>query len=292
MRVSRRDFLGCALTGLTYATVPKNIFIPGRRSKTLKFAYLTDLHASEEHYVESAYERIFEALKKEKVDLILGGGDWITEGNFITISQAKKRFERFNSFWSALPGQKILIPGNHDFVKSSPESLPDLSLYQTIFGPINTSIDLSGTRLLTLQSLTFSINKNLPYTGEVSKQQLKWLSLELDKIGSETPIILLLHVPLVTMLYQQTEGATAPAPIDKVVRNNLKVLEMFKAHNLSLVLQGHLHINEFMRWNQTTFITGGALCGKWWQGSNFGTPPGFGIVTMGVSGVEWSYRTY
>jgi Icc protein len=47
-----------------------------------------------------------------------------------------------------------------------------------------------------------------------------------------------------------------------------------------------------LRWRSTTFVTGGAVCGKWWRGRWYGTPEGFGIVTLRRDRVDWEYRTY
>ena len=73
---------------------------------------------------------------------------------------------------------------------------------------------------------------------------------------------------------------------------NIDVLDLFKEHNLVLVLQGHLHVTEMLRWQNTTFITGGALSGKWWRGSYHGTPEGFNIVTLRGDRIEWEYLNY
>jgi 3',5'-cyclic-AMP phosphodiesterase len=100
------------------------------------------------------------------------------------------------------------------------------------------------------------------------------------------------HVPLLTSFYQATEGATAPAPRNRVVVNSAEVLRLFDAHNLLLVLQGHLHVNEMIRRRNTTFITGGAVAGKWWRGPWHGTEEGFGVVTLRSGRVDWEYVDY
>ena len=69
-------------------------------------------------------------------------------------------------------------------------------------------------------------------------------------------------------------------------------MELFDRHNLLLVLQGHLHVDEMIRWRGTTFITGGAVCGKWWRGAWHGTREGFGTVTLRRGRVEWEYHSY
>ena len=77
-----------------------------------------------------------------------------------------------------------------------------------------------------------------------------------------------------------------------MVVNSREVLELFEDHNLLLVLQGHLHGEEMLRWRGTTFITGGALCGKWWRGSWHGTDAGYGLVTIRHDRVDWEYHGY
>jgi len=98
------------------------------------------------------------------------------------------------------------------------------------------------------------------------------------------------HMPLITSFYQATAGQGKVGPPNRVVTNNLEVLEAFAKHRLHLVLQGHLHVNEILRWRDTTFITGGAVSGKWWRGEYFGTREGFGVVTLSKDKIDWEYR--
>jgi len=77
-----------------------------------------------------------------------------------------------------------------------------------------------------------------------------------------------------------------------VVVNNREVLARFEGHNLILVLQGHLHVNEMLRWRNTTFLTGGAVCGKWWRGVWHGTDAGFGVLKLRGDHVDWEYIDY
>ena len=74
--------------------------------------------------------------------------------------------------------------------------------------------------------------------------------------------------------------------------NNREVLERFRDHNLVLVLQGHAHVKELLRWRETTFITGGAICARWWRGPYYGTKEGFCVVELGPDGIEWEYVDY
>ncbi len=75
---------------------------------------------------------------------------------------------------------------------------------------------------------------------------------------------------------------------DKFEKRNLAQA----AAQLQLVLQGHLHVREEVRWGGTTFLTGGAVSGAWWRGAFHGTPPGFNVITLSDDRVECEYRAY
>jgi hypothetical protein len=77
-----------------------------------------------------------------------------------------------------------------------------------------------------------------------------------------------------------------------MVINNSEVLDLFAGHSLLLVLQGHLHAEEMVRWRGTNFITGGAVCGNKWQGPRYRAPEGFGVVTLRPDRVDWKYKSY
>ena len=121
---------------------------------------------------------------------------------------------------------------------------------------------------------------------------MDWLRQDLGRTPKDQPIVVVLHIPLLTTFYQATQGATAAAPPGRVVVNNLDVLDAFTDHNLALVLQGHLHVAERLQWRNTTFITGGAICGRWWRGPWQGTPEGFNVITLRDGRIEWEYLAY
>ena len=99
-------------------------------------------------------------------------------------------------------------------------------------------------------------------------------------------------MPLVTAFYSNTVGNKDAPPPNRVMVNNKEIFRLFRKHNLILVMQGHLHVNEIIQWPRITFITGGAVCGKWWRGSYFGTGEGFNAITLRHDRVEWEYLGY
>ena len=115
---------------------------------------------------------------------------------------------------------------------------------------------------------------------------------DLSTVSKEAPIVLLTHMPLLSSFYNATQGAAFAARPNRVVVNNRDVFEALKNHNPILVLQGHLHVKELIRWQNTTFITGGAICGKWWRGAWYGTKEGFSVLTLNGNRVDWQYIDY
>ena len=132
----------------------------------------------------------------------------------------------------------------------------------------------------------------MKYKGMISDEELEWLKGDIAQLSSDTPIILVTHIPFMTSFYQGTSGSTSPVPENRVVVNNLEVLKLFQEKNLLLVLQGHLHMEEVLKVFGTTFITGGAVCAKWWRGPWFGTEEGIGLVTLEDNKVDWKYIDY
>ena len=77
-----------------------------------------------------------------------------------------------------------------------------------------------------------------------------------------------------------SELTTIAAPAGRVVVNNRDVIDLFKEHNLLLVLQAHMHASESLFWKGTTYITNGAVSGQWWRGPWKGFEEGFTVITL------------
>ena len=123
-------------------------------------------------------------------------------------------------------------------------------------------------------------------------EELEWLKQDLSRIPRGTPIILVTHMPLLSVFYAATMGATFAAKKNRLVVNNRDVLKIIRQHNVILVLQGHLHVNELIVWQHTKFILGGAICGKWWRGPWHCTEEGFSLITLSGNHVAWEYIDY
>ena len=112
------------------------------------------------------------------------------------------------------------------------------------------------------------------------------------KAGKEKQIVLVSHIPLYSAATFFRGNSLAANTPGLVTDNSHEVLEICEPYNLKTVLQGHLHIVEDIGWKETRFITGGAVCGRWWEGAYFGFPEGFVIVDVKGDDFSWQYATF
>lgn len=242
--------------------------------------------------------KVVEAINATHSDVIIGGGDLITDGFTSDLRSAAPRWDVYMGMHRGITGEHHTVIGNHDLVGvrpsdgSSPAADPR-SAYKQRLGLSQTfyAFDALGYRIILLDSVRISGDEH-GYHGWVAQEQQEWLKELLSRTSREMPIVLALHIPLVTAFFGATQGDHTTVRPNRVVVNNVDVLEIFAEHNLVLVLQGHLHISEYLRLNNTTFITGGAVSGGWWRGPYHGTGEGFNVVTLHSDRVKWEYVAY
>jgi 3',5'-cyclic AMP phosphodiesterase CpdA len=279
--VSRRSVVKGILAGSLGAFHIGCFSVQGRPifSGSIKIAFLTDFHYSGGELQEDLWEKLIAHLTIERVDFIVGGGDWITDGPKLSNADARLRLQKFSSLWGSLQEPKILIAGNHDLVKNQNTELLTFQVFSEVFPEWrkNKRIDFQSWTLLVVQSID---PQGSSYRGYITDDQIDWIVEQLTQIPEDRELIVVTHIPFLTNLYQRTEGILYTPPPDQYVNNSTEFLDLFNRHSLRLVLQGHLHIHETIVWQDTVFITGGALCGKWWNGAHHGTPPGFRLIEL------------
>lgn len=301
-KLSRRYFLKTLGAGGALVASPalaqSSWSIRGSERGMLRLVFYTDVHARSQWDTPTALAMAAGAINAQKADLVLSGGDLITHGFDSTHDAVAPRWDAYMAMAAAINGEHHTVIGNHDLVSARPEdgsppaADPRLD-YKRRLGLSRTydSFDALGYHFLLLDSLRISADK-YRYHGWVSSEQREWIKEQLSRIPREAPIVLVLHIPLLTGFFSATEGATFQAEPNRVVVNNVEVLDLFTEHNLVLVLQGHLHITELLQWRETTFVTGGAIAAGWWRGRYFGTEEGFSVITLRSDRVEWHYVNY
>jgi Icc protein len=148
-----------------------------------------------------------------------------------------------------------------------------------------------GVHFIVLDSI--GITSDRSYEGRVDAVQLDWLKSELAGLPGATPIIVSIHIPLVTAFSSYVPvPAAEPKHHGLSVINAYEVIALFEGHNVLGVLQGHTHINERVVWKGVPYITSGAVCGNWWHGSRMGTPEGFTVVHVEQGKLSTTYESY
>lgn len=271
---------------------------PSADTQPLKIVFYTDIHTRVEWETPQALALAAESINRHAADLVLCGGDMITDGYQSSSAQVAPRWDAYRVMHEAIRPAPVVILGNHDLVGVEPSdgSAPAIDPREDVKRQMNLdatyrSFDLHGYHFMLLDSVQVTADEK-KYRGFIDDAQLAWIRRDLEGVDSRTPIVVVCHVPLLTTFFQATQGIETSVPSNRGVVNNREVLECFSGHNLQLVLQGHLHVNEMLRWRGTTFITGGAVCGKWWRGEWHGTPEGYGVLDLTPGKVDWNYHAY
>lgn len=264
--------------------------------RPVKVVFFTDVHARTEWDTPQALAQAAAAITAENADLVVGGGDLITDGYVSTPAQAAPRWDAYLAMHRAIRPAPVVAFGNHDLVGvvppdgSAPAADPRAD-FRARFGLESTyrSFDFKGYHFILLDSIEV-LEGAEPYRGFIDAEQMDWLRADLARTPPDRPIVLISHLPLLTGFYQATGGIAEPVPPGRGVLNNREVLAAFANHRLLAVLQGHLHVEEQIRWRGTAFLTGGSICGQWWRGPWQGTPEGYGVLLLHPDRVEWQYR--
>lgn len=292
--IPKRTFLKLGLGAFALPLVELPAATPD--SSALRFLFFTDVHAMIENEAPRKLAEIARRMRDIDCDLIVGGGDFVHGGYTSTADAMEPRFAVLRAFLDALDRPVEAVLGNHDLVGvsladgSAPENDP-ARFFRATFGLKETRrfFDHAGYRFVILDSV--QPLSGTTYRGWVGGEQITWLKEVLVKTPTEMPIVLCSHVPFRSTFFQTKEGPEAALPPNLVVVDANEVLALFENHHVALVLQGHLHVNESLRWNDRTFLTGGAVCGAWWKGDNWGTFPGFGTLDVAPGRCDWSYIT-
>ena len=93
----------------------------GSGQGTLKLVFYSDVHARVEWDTPDALAMAAEHMNAHKADLVIGGGDLITEGFESSAATARPRWDAYMTMHNALRGELHTAIGNHDLVAAIPE---------------------------------------------------------------------------------------------------------------------------------------------------------------------------
>jgi Icc protein len=127
-------------------------------------------------------------------------------------------------------------------------------MFEEHFGKLYYSFDHKGVHFVVLDSVD-----PLPgwqgYRGFIDAIQMTWLTADLAKLPADTPVIVSIHLPLVTAIPSYSE-LTPDHRFSRTIENSDTVLKLFDRHNVIGVLQGHTNIWEQIIWHNVPYVTG------------------------------------
>lgn len=270
---------------------------PSISKNEFSIVFMTDIHLQPELNAVEGFRKAMDTINKIQPDFVFTGGDLIMDALAQNQLRADSLYDLYNSEIKRLNSPVYNTLGNHELFGVYKESGIDTThelyahkMYERRIGKSFYSFNHKGWKFIVLNAVSLTPERN--YTGNVSQSQIKWLREELFNTSSKMPVVLVLHIPLLTSLTQFNQGAMAANSEGLVVNNSREIIELFKGYNLKLVLQGHLHVLEDNYIKNIHFVTGGAICGKWWKGPNEGTEEGFLHLRFKGDEFTWKYVDY
>jgi len=293
---NRRQFLTLLGAAGLSAAMPSSVFAaPAPPHESFTFLFLTDAHLQPELNGVIGTDMAFKKARVIKADFAINGGDHVFDALAVPKQRTLTLFDLYDKTEQDLGLKVHHTIGNHDVCGVYPASgiaeddpLYGKKLFEQRFGKLYYSFDHKGHHFIVLDSI--GITTDRAYEGRVDDAQLKWLAADLAALPAGTPVIVSIHIPLVTSFLSYVPEPPLPPPHHGLsVANANQVLDLFAGHNVLGVLQGHTHINETVIWKGVPYITSGAVCGNWWHGTRLGTPEGFTVVNVANGRLTTSY---
>lgn len=296
--LSRRRFLQVSATAGIAASLPVLAEAASAPVGDFSFLFLTDTHLQPELHATQGCSMAFKKARTLHADFAIQGGDHIFDGLAVPLTRSLPLFATYEETQQQLSLKTYHTIGNHDVLglyRQSGMNPGDANYGKSYFeqriGPLYQSFDHKGVHFIVLDSIAPTPERG--YYGLIDPAQLAWLKADLAKLAPATPVIISVHIPLVTAYTAYTKPPEKPAAYNSLsVSNAWEVLPLFEGRNVLGVLQGHTHVNERVNWRGVPYITSGAVSGNWWKGVHLGAPEGFTVCTVSDGKLTTRYETY
>ena len=178
------------------------------------------------------------------------------------------------------------VVGNHDLDLDATTDEDSTATFTRRFGPRYYSFNRGRMHYVVLDDVFYY---NGGYLGYLPAEQLAWLAADLALVPKGGAVVVFLHIPLASSLYER-HGLPRPAIANSVTNREalLTLLEPYKTHLIS----GHTHECEHRTHGKAVEHTLGAACGAWWTGDICydGTPNGYGVFEAVGDELRWRYK--
>lgn len=222
------------------------------------FVFLPDIHLNQDSAVEANFDLLVRQINNLHPDFILTGGDMIYTAKNVDEKKAKVLFDFMDYKFKGFKMPVYYTMGNHEIVGVLSESGMDIThpmwgkgMYDELYGKRYYSFTHSGWKFFVLDGIKI-LEKERNYTQGVDSLQIEWLKNELISTDKGTPLIISIHTPLIN-----PHAITDPQS-RLISGNSESVLNLFREHNLKIVLEGHTHLYMNLFFEGINYISGGS----------------------------------
>ncbi len=310
---------GIVLAADPLAPVPP-LPLPGSATATrvLRFAHPTDIHVQPELNGGRGMAQALSHMMglKDPPAMIINGGDCPMDSASVHHDRAKQLWDLFfKTFADNVPAGVPLYSalGNHDvFGRDRKKSKTDGSEAQygkkwftDNFKTERTyhSFDKAGWHFIILDSIDWTPKSpNANFTARITGEQLEWLKGDLKATPATTPIVVITHVPIMSVVnfFDHPDETWKPGDVTFEMESSRMHIDcrdleaLFRAHgNVKLCLSGHIHLLDKCLYNGVTYICDGAVSSNKWKGVRRQTPNGYGLIDLFSDGTfQHQYMTY
>ncbi|MBB2146786.1 metallophosphoesterase [Pedobacter sp. LMG 31464] len=291
--MKRKEFLTSGLFAAGIAMLPSTVSANNDRVKrSFRFAFISDIHVKPGVVPEAGMAKAIQHVQnlKPKVDFIVNGGDSIMDALAATKESAQIQWDLFHKIMekeNSLPVYPCI--GNHDiygWFQKTPDSTDPL------YGKNWAVKELKMTDryyhfqkgkwdFIVLDST--QLNPAGGYVGKIDEEQLVWLKNKLAEIPKDRFIVIVSHIPILSicagLFFNKTE-----ANGDLMIKRNLMhsdflaIKALFNQYpNIKTCLSGHVHLQDEVHYLGIKYYCNGAICGNWWSGAYQEFDPAYAV---------------
>jgi len=262
------------------------------------FVFMTDIHLTEERNAVEGFKKAIDTVNKLQPDFVITGGDNIMDAFKQTFVRSDSLFNLYLETSKLIESPLYNSIGNHDlYGVVLPEGVErneeyyNTGLYEKKIGEPYHKFQHKNWHFFSLNSI--KPIRDVGYIGYIDEVQEQWIISELQNIDKNDPIVIISHIPFYTTTGQIRSGSTAGNDSSHVVVNASEILAHFEGYNLTLILQGHIHMREdILLMDRIRFMLGGAVSANWWRGprESYGLSLQEGFLLFRVKGNHYEYE--
>lgn len=252
-----------------------------RQEQSLPFYFVqgTDLHVRTDLAVVAQVQRYVQAVNDLPLPIafVVHTGDLVVDTNGSTVEASRALFTAYREMVSGLTMPLIELPGNHEYVGVYREDIGPSTpgwgsaLYQEMIGPLRFAFTYAGVCFIAMDGSDIIAGK---LSWSIPPASIAWLRDLLTRLDPQTPLVLLIHEPFLTV-----PGGT-------------EVEQALVGRRVLVALSGHGHGVTRRPFAGTVDIMGGATSYSWHGGSVGPNPIGYHVVKITADGFESAFADW